>query len=911
MTINDMYLGPDPTPLQQGRSPHGRWRCAYQPAQPVLAAEAEPADEPLDQAEQAAAREPVAPVPARLRVRHDADRLVFALTDGPAAAFLADYLVDYLWPRETADDDWPQNLRSWLADTAQWADEWPDAVPDMTGFVCGRLERGVTGGRMYLAWLGLDGVTLLDSAGDPVTLDTVLGEGEGWTPTNGPEPVGMALHAYRGSLFGLGRLMVVSEGAGPLSDDLPDMSRIDLEQALEDWSAETPHDLAFFDLRLTPVLTEPSGVMLSYRWTAPDLCELSWHTASAATAYRVEEDETPDFDDPALLAELTDSRQLRYRFSPPASEARFYRVVPLNQGVEGTPSNPVSLVPMALAPPVLEPVTWSENGGYFLRWSPIEQASSYEVQSAPSPDFAPDECQIIYRGELPEVHLSPDTAPHQYYRVRALNTLYAPNMPSAWSRPCRAPARLVTPVFTSVTQRRIEWTPVPGARQYAIRVTAKGEDEDHQGETLYTVEAQSAVADQPATYRVRALRHPDDQRTASEWSKPVTVSPPEALLQPASPNLRVILPVLIGATLVALVMGVGLGLGGMEWFQQHNATATRTRIPEAMIQATTAVAELNVDNATAAAHLTATRAVQVEGTATASQYTRTPTPSDTPSATNTPNLTETFAAAFSTAQTATATRFTATPSPTDTPDMTMTFAAAFEDAQTATAAQFTATPSPTDTPDMTMTFAAGFVGAQTATAAQFTATPSPTDTPDARATFEAEFNAALTATATRWTMTPAPSEAPDARATFEARFNAALTATATRWTATPPPTATPDIRATFEAEFNAALTATATRRAAAWAAAAEPVAYGDLVSEVLAPGGVDRWRFTGAAGDVIRIAITPRTFTVALIGPGGDLLALNAPDQPLEAFALPGDGPYIIQVQGDGAYTLLLGRESS
>ncbi|NDJ77339.1 MAG: hypothetical protein GYB65_13885, partial [Chloroflexi bacterium] len=826
--VQRIQLGPQTAPLHQGRSAHGRWRHAYQPA-----------GAPLDEDN---------PVPAALVVVQDADRLVFALTDGPAAAFLSDFLVDYLWTRESTDDDWPENLRSWLSDTSRWAETLdgnvPDGVPEdgvpdgPSGFICGRLERNVAGGRIYLAWLGMNGVVLLDRAGEPVTLDTVLETEECWTAANGPEPVGMALHAHRASLFGLDRLLVFTASADPIGEDLPDLGAADLQHALEDWSEETDRALALFDLRLNPVLTEPSSVILSYRWVSPNLCELSWSSSSTATAYRVEESSTPGFEETTLVAELTDSRQVRYRFSPPATKTDFYRVVPINQGVEGTPSNAVTLTPMALTPPILEPVRWSEHGGYYLAWSPIEQASSYELQTAPASDFDPKESQIIYRGEVPTIHLSSETPPNQYYRVRALNALYAPNTPSPWSRVQRAPARLETPVFTDVTERRISWTTVPGARLYAVHVTPRGMDEDHQGETFYTVETTSAVSDVSATYRVRALRHHDDQRTASEWGKPVTVSPPDEGTRQRMPTMNAIWPVLLAAGVVALIVGLALGLGGMEVFESNNATATRTRIPEAQIVATTAVAQVNMQNAGAATQYVQTQVANNTRTAIATRWTHTPTPVDTATATLTPNPTETFAIAFGLAQTGTAEGFTATPSPTDTPDLTQTLAAG----QTATATLWTPTPTPSETPDVVETFqaeqaatqAAVEVG-QTATATRWTPTPTPSETPDPVQTFQAEQATAqaatatrLTATAAQWTPTPSRTPLPDFQATADAQAATRLTATATLWTPTLTPSRTPNMTLTLAAQLDSSVRATQTAVATAWTPTPSPTPLPDF-----------------------------------------------------------------------------------
>ncbi|HEX3051204.1 MAG TPA: hypothetical protein VHP83_11155 [Aggregatilineaceae bacterium] len=734
-TVHQVHLGSENTSVQQGRSSHGRWRYGFQRATVT--------PEGLS-----------GPISSTLHLIQDANRFVFVLANGAAADGFSQRLADYLWMVEDPDGGWPQNVRDWLADTSRW----PDVPNEATQFVCGRIERQIAGGRLLLAWLGMNGVRLIDRAGTDVTLDVMLLPEEHWTPARGPEPVGMALHAYRGSLFGLARLLVFTESTRAVGDELPDLSMADLDQALVDWSEEAEQDLAFLDLRLTPVLSGPDAVLVTHRWVSAELCELSWSAAPTANAYRIEQSSSPTFEDATLLAELTDARQQRYTFSPQASGSTYYRVIPLNQGVMGAPSDAVSVTPMSLTPPIMEAVQWSEEGGYSLRWSPIPQATSYEVQTSSDPDFDNYGTEIVYRGESAETLLPRDTLPNRYYRVRAINSLYAPHSPSPWSRSRRAPARLNTPTFTEVSQRRLVWTPVPGTRQYVVHVTAKGQDEAS-GEDFFTIEPTCAVADEPAIYRVRAMRSPDDIRTASEWSEAVTVSPPEVFGAAPRASLPFSLPVLLAAAVVAVVVGVALGWGGLSVYQDTNATATRTPLSEVMIQATTAVASTQVSNATSVVELgqqntqlNRTLNVQATGrarqTATAARWTMTPT------ASNTPNLTETFAAAFVGAQTSTAAFFTETPTPTNTPNLTETFEVAFVGAQTSTAALFTETPTPTDTPNLTETFAAAFVAAQTATAEFFTETPTATITPNFTEMFEAALISAQTATALGWTATP-------------------------------------------------------------------------------------------------------------------------------------------------------------
>ena len=699
--VQRINLGPESAPLEQGRSAHGRWRVAFQRA-------AKPEESDL--------------IPAALAILQDSDRLVFAITEGAAAAWLAERLADHLWKQESANGNWPENLRGWLADSAQRQ----DAPEGRTGFICGRLERGIAGGRIYLAWLGLNGVRLLKRSDLSVALDTAIGAGEGWSREHGTEPEGMALHAYRGSLFGLDRLVVVSSGATPLYDDLPDLPTLDLQNALEDWSTEAQHDLAVFDLRLNPVLSSPNSVSASYRWVSSELCELYWHPSPNATVYRVEESASADFRQTHLLAELTDSRQVSYRFSPPASGQRYYRVIPFNQGVPGDPSIPVSPMPMIVNTPVIQPVEWSTDGGYYLHWTMVVQATSYEVQASESSDFVPHESSIIYRGERPESYLTyTDTPPRLYFRVRAINVLYAPNAPSGWSEPVRSPSRLDTPHFTRVSQKRIEWESVPGARQYAVRVTARDQAEE-EGETVLTRETRCGVADQSATYTVRALRHPDDERTASEWSDPVTMSPPVELPPARLPDLRAIRWTLVSAAVVALLFGVVLGLLGLQAYQESNATSTPTPFPQEILQVTYSAATLNARNATA---MQITADFVQGATATAAGWTQTPTP------TQTPNPTLTVQAEFESRLTGTAVMWTETPIPSETPNLTETIDTAFVNGLTATASVWTETPTPTDT-------------------------LTPTDTPDHAATMDTEFISRLTATAVMWTETPIPTNTP-------------------------------------------------------------------------------------------------------------------------------------------------------
>ena len=63
----------------------------------------------------------------------DADRLAFALAEGPAAALVAEHLTDRLWTRGSDGDDWPAPVLDWLTD----GDTFASAPDGLTGFITG------------------------------------------------------------------------------------------------------------------------------------------------------------------------------------------------------------------------------------------------------------------------------------------------------------------------------------------------------------------------------------------------------------------------------------------------------------------------------------------------------------------------------------------------------------------------------------------------------------------------------------------------------------------------------------------------------------------------------------------------------------------------------------------------------
>jgi len=644
--LRQLILGSSDFAFERGQSVHGRWRAGY-------------------------ARAAASAVPAALALTLDAARLVFVLAEGPSALDFAERLGEALWTLETVGDDWPAPLVTWLDDGARWTDLPAGTVR----FVVGRIDRQPPVSFLSLAWLGLPPVRLLDRSLSPVDLGAREQVSEAhWSAQRGVVPDLTALGTYRSSLFGMERLLLLSTGAQRLADDLPDLTHAQLQQALQDWRDGASGDLIALDVRLAPVLAMPSAVTLSCRWVAPDLVELRWNPAPNATGYRLETSAAPDFAAPDLLAELTDGRQVRYVFSPPPEQRLYVRVVPLNQGNAGLASAPVCPLPLTLVAPVLGPVRWAADGGYLLHWTPVPQANGYEVQAASGERFEAGEATIVYRGERPECRLPLGTPPGHFYRVRSLNALYAPATPSPWSEAVQAPTRLDTPVFTEVSHERLAWTPVAGAQSYQLQIVPLDMD-GQRGEEVSVSEPGSAVSCVPGTYRVRALRQTGDPLTASEWSAPVTVAPVAATPATlAAPSARSFAPVIIGAALVALLVGAALGIGGLRVYQSANATRTPTPVPEEVIAATQQVATLAAERATqvAALEMAMQRTLDAEMTRT-HQPSATPSPTLTPSAT--PNMTATrdaIVAAFAAELTRTADAFTATPivSPTLTPSAT-------------------------------------------------------------------------------------------------------------------------------------------------------------------------------------------------------------------------------------------------
>jgi len=539
-TIQRQHIGPEHTASQRGQNAHGRWSAYYHRA-----------------------ASPMAEARAAFFGVQDRERWAFALAEGDGAGFMAECLAEYLWTLRAPGDDWPTALHAWLAAPDQWRETEAGAVR----FVCGRIDRARGGGTLALAWLGTRGVCLFTRHGNLLPLERAVGLGEVWTPQAGEALP--PLHSFHGALTEAARLVLLSASAAPLLPDLGDLAAPDVALALDALADEPGADLALFDLRLARAPVAAERIRVRCRWIGPARCELVWDSLPQATGYRIEQAATPDFQAPALLAELTDARQMSYRFAPPQEGAPYYRVTPLIGAGQAPPSAPVAALPLTLPVPVLGPARWAREGAVRLHWTPVPMATSYEVEGAPADDFEESGAVVVYRGERAEVSLPPNTPLGQFYRVRALNTLFAADAPSPWSLPMRGPARLATPVFTQITTRRLAWERVPGAGAYEVRVTAPGLDPE-QGEDVLTTQAECPTASGPASYQVRALRSRSDydDRGASEWSAPVLIAP-----HPAAASRRTLaIPALIAVALAGLIVGLGLGAAGLAAYRAAQET---------------------------------------------------------------------------------------------------------------------------------------------------------------------------------------------------------------------------------------------------------------------------------------------------------------------------------------------------
>ncbi|PJF39127.1 MAG: hypothetical protein CUN55_15230, partial [Phototrophicales bacterium] len=405
---------------------------------------------------------------ALLRARYDDTRMVFTLVTGQHAEALAEKTITFLWEQFPAVDvtlrqfaDLVQNFLQGEARTIAPDDESRHAV------VMGALTRESNAGKGWLAWLGTSGIFILDRNSEPMNLETGLMLGEGWSPKQGIMPEAAQVHADVVLINTISRLLIFTNVLRPVISEVPVLGRAALQRIAAKQAQQIPAVL--FDLKAFSVVNVPQHLNVYYRWDDATHVTLFWSGAEEATGYRVEQATLPSFEDATLLAELADSRQRLYRVQPPPEQEVFYRVTPIVKDVAGKPSNLIVVTPVPLVAPSIESIQWLSSGGFRITWTNIPQADLYELESSPDPDFDSPETAIIYRGSAPLHETSGDTPTGWYYRVRSLNTHFAPRTPSSWSATRRAPVQLETPQFTTINRQVLVWRPVIGAKSYEVR----------------------------------------------------------------------------------------------------------------------------------------------------------------------------------------------------------------------------------------------------------------------------------------------------------------------------------------------------------------------------------------------------------------------------------------------------------
>ncbi len=461
---------------------------------------------------------------SQLQLRYDEARLVFALTTGQYAEQLAEKTITFLWDQFPAPD---ATMRQ-FADAAQTflTTEARTVADDDSrhAIVMGALSREVSSGRGWLAWLGTSGLFILDRNNEPMTLETGLTLGEGWSPKKGIMPESARVHTDVIMTNMISRLLVFTNVLRPIITEVPALGRAAIQRIATTQAQQLAAVL--LDLKTYPVVKVPQNLSLFYRWEDATRATLFWMGSEDATGYRVEKATMPSFEDVVLLAELSDSRQRIYTIQPPVDHEVFYRVIPMAGEVPGKPSNTAVVTPVPLVAPVVESINWLANGGLRITWTNVIQANAYELESSPDADFDSPETAIIYRGSTPMYETTSAVPNGWYYRVRSLNTHFAPRSPSFWSQTRRAPIQLDIPQFVNISQSALTWSPILGAKSYEVRRFSGKDAEGHSTEQRVTAveDTTFALADtEPAVYQVRAVREIGDEFSASGWSYPSTI----------------------------------------------------------------------------------------------------------------------------------------------------------------------------------------------------------------------------------------------------------------------------------------------------------------------------------------------------------------------------------------------------
>ena len=594
----DIVLDITGSPVQQQSTPHGMLRSLLQPVSNHT--------------------------DAQIGIRHDDEHMVFAVVSGKQADTLCKHYLDWQWdhlPKDIINSQiFSDQLFEYLNGPAKSIGNGDDTHTLVVGIISRKFEQG----KILLGWVGTSGLRLYNIQRESLPLDVGLFPGEGWSPKFGIFPAEARPHVHDARLNTIDRLIVYAPALLKLVDELPFLGRVALQRVAEAQSDKK--NVYLLDFKPTQVMPRPTGIVLNYRWESPTKVNLSWTGSEDATGFNIEESPSPSFIDVSTLAELTDHRQRVYTVIPPSDRDVYYRVVPINKNVRGEPSTPVIVTPVPIVPPLIEEITWNQEGVIRVQWSDVPQADTYELEFSPSQDFDSAQTAIVYRGASTYCEVENEEQPAGwYFRVRSRNNHFMPELPSIWSGVKRAPHRLATPTFMTVSPDIVSWTPIDGADSYQVRRQTATLDEI----IALVHEPKFTPNDElTAVYEIRAIRREGDENTASNWSSAITLGGYILDDEDTESNLRVgsdTLPVrpqtrikpqakaqantpmrqamwLIG--IAALMLLVGLAIGLLTAPQLGvGANPTDTPLADVDVQATLAQNMLNEENAIARATL--------------------------------------------------------------------------------------------------------------------------------------------------------------------------------------------------------------------------------------------------------------------------------------------------------------------
>jgi hypothetical protein len=278
---------------------------------------------------------------------------------------------------------------------------------------------------------------------------------------------------------------------------------------------------------------------------------LGWSRVKGALEYDVELATSPDFSAP-LYDETTENSHATPTSNLPTGVTLYWRVSGVTaSNVHGAWANASFDHTVAAGPTLLTPDDGAElqqpEDSPLLTWMPVNGATSYTVQVDNDDLFA--DPTISYTSKTTAYTIE-DAGPELTYYWRVLAN-FAGNLTSDWSEVrsfdlLALPApQLISPDDSSTTQVRdavLDWTPVPGAVKYEVRVST----DDQFNILTDDVTVKSTRYANPVTYdndqywwEVRAIDANDNK---SPWStslnqfqrnwpdKPTLIYPPDESL---------------------------------------------------------------------------------------------------------------------------------------------------------------------------------------------------------------------------------------------------------------------------------------------------------------------------------------------------------------------------------------------